>query len=125
MDPFLGWLHGLSGNQQVALERQQLVLMRRALTALLLLGLAFPAVADLLRDKRGRIYRDSSVVREFRKTHPCPATGERGGLCPGFVIDHVTSLACGGPDIVENLTWQTVAEAREKDRIERKVCRGH
>jgi hypothetical protein len=43
---------------------------------------------------------------------------------PGYREDHIKPLACGGPDAVWNLQWQTVAEARAKDRWERKTC-GH
>jgi hypothetical protein len=34
----------------------------------------------------------------------------------------IKPLACGGPDAVSNLQWQTIAAARAKDRWERKVC---
>jgi hypothetical protein len=40
------------------------------------------------------------------------------GHCPGHVIDHVTPLKRGGPDQPENMQWQTLADAREKDRSE-------
>lgn len=32
----------------------------------------------------------------FQATHPCPANGEKTGPCPGYVVDHVAPLACGG-----------------------------
>jgi hypothetical protein len=44
------------------------------------------------------------------------------GACPGYRKGHVIPLACGGPDAVSNLQWQTIAAARAKDRWERKVC---
>jgi hypothetical protein len=31
-------------------------------------------------------------------------------------------LACGGPDDPANLQWQTIAEAKAKDKVERKDC---
>jgi hypothetical protein len=31
-------------------------------------------------------------------------------------------LACGGPDAVWNLQWQTIADAKAKDRWERRAC---
>jgi hypothetical protein len=31
-------------------------------------------------------------------------------------------LACGGPDAVSNIQWQTIRDARAKDRWERKAC---
>jgi len=36
----------------------------------------------------------------------------------------LSPLACGGPDAVSNLQWQTIAAARAKDRGELKAC-GH
>ena len=37
-------------------------------------------------------------------------------------LDHIVALACGGPDSVANLQWQTVDDARAKDAWERKAC---
>jgi hypothetical protein len=67
-------------------------------------------------------YRSREVTREFQREHPCPSTGRTRGACPGYRKDHIKPLACGGPDAVWNLQWQTVAEARAKDRWERKTC---
>jgi hypothetical protein len=44
------------------------------------------------------------------------------GACPGYWKDHIRALACGGPDTVQNLQWQTISEAKAKDRQERKGC---
>ena len=41
---------------------------------------------------------------------------------PGYVIDHIIPLACGGKDAPSNMAWQTVAEAKAKDKWERKGC---
>lgn len=41
---------------------------------------------------------------------------------PGYVIDHVIPLACGGPDTPQNMQWQTRAEAKAKDKWERRDC---
>lgn len=46
------------------------------------------------------------------------ATGYASGR-PGHVVDHIVPLAWGGPDIPSNMQWQTAAEAKAKDRIER------
>ena len=40
----------------------------------------------------------------------------------GHIVDHIIPLACGGPDTPENMQWQTVEEAKAKDKIERKEC---
>ncbi len=47
---------------------------------------------------------------------------ESGSSCPGYVIDHVKRLECGGADDPSNMQWQTVAEGKAKDRTERN-CR--
>lgn len=92
--------------------------MRHAWVALLIIALAVPAAAKT----ESRHNRDPQVAREFQRHHPCPATGRTSGACPGYVRDHIIPLACGGPDTVANLQWQTTADAKAKDRVERK-CR--
>src|SRR6516225_2415325 len=53
---------------------------------------------------------------------PCPSTGLTSGPCPGYVEDHIVPLACGGPDAPSNMQWQTIREARAKDKWEAKGC---
>jgi hypothetical protein len=67
-------------------------------------------------------HRSASVKREFQLTHPCPATGRTSGACPGYVKGHVLPLACGGLDAVSNLQWQTIRDAKAKDKWETKSC---
>ena len=55
--------------------------------------------------------------------HPCPATGQPHGPCKGYVIDRIIPLVCGGADEPQNMQWQTLAEAKEKDRWDRIGCR--
>src|ERR1700731_2802630 len=69
-----------------------------------------------------REYRSREVTREFQREHPCPSTGQTSGACPGYRKDHIKPLACGGPDAVWNLQWQTIRDARAKDAWERKAC---
>lgn len=66
--------------------------------------------------------RDSSQRYAFVKQHPCPATQKTKGACPGYVVDHIIPLACGGPDTPSNTQWQTTADAKAKDKWERKGC---
>ena len=61
--------------------------------------------------------RSSGALLEFRKRY-----GFAKGR-PGFVIDHLFPLACGGCDVPWNMTWQTIEDGRAKDRWERDVCR--
>ena len=49
------------------------------------------------------------------------ATGYGSGR-PGYLVENIVPLACGGPDIPSNMQWRTVAVAKAKDRIERKGC---
>jgi hypothetical protein len=67
-------------------------------------------------------YRSREVTREFQREHPCPSTGRTSGACPGYRKDHVEPLACGGPDAVSNMQWQTIADAKAKGRWERRAC---
>lgn len=67
--------------------------------------------------------RSAAQVAAFKRHNPCPSTGLPRGSCPGYVVDHIEPLACGGPDHPTNMQWQTVADAKAKDRWERKTCR--
>jgi hypothetical protein len=67
-------------------------------------------------------YRSRAVTREFQREHPCPSTGRASGPCPGYRKDHIVPLACGGPDTVSNLQWQTIVAAKAEDAWERKAC---
>lgn len=83
-----------------------------------------PECSRCLRDPNGRIHRSAAARYAFQRDNPCPATGESRGACPGYVIDHITPLACGGADEPENMQWQTRQAALEKDRWERRACGG-
>ena len=67
----------------------------------------------------------SRVLRaEFMRLHPCPSTGQTRGACPGWQVDHIEALVCGGRDELGNLQWLTVEAHRQKTRVEVKLCRG-
>jgi hypothetical protein len=85
--------------------------------ALVCCATAFPYPADAGE------HRSRAVAREFQREHPCPSTGQTSGTCPGYWKDHITPLKCGGADAVENMQWQTVADAKAKDAWERRACR--
>lgn len=51
--------------------------------------------------------RSGKARYAFRKNNPCPATGRTKGACPGWHVDHVIPLACGGADSPSNMQWLT------------------
>jgi hypothetical protein len=67
--------------------------------------------------------RSREVAAQFQHANPCPSTGKRFGACPGYVKDHINPLCNGGLDAVSSMQWQTIADARTKDRWERAICR--
>jgi hypothetical protein len=71
------------------------------------------------RDSHGRIKRSTAAKNAFKRQHPCPSTGRSSGACPGYIIDHVKALECGGADDPSNMQWQTVSAAKAKDKTER------
>jgi hypothetical protein len=78
-------------------------------------SLATSAVPDNQRSFKAEVL--------FRLTHPCPGTGQTQGACNGYVIDRVIPIVCGGVEDPSNMQWQTLAEAKVKDRWERIGCR--
>ena len=70
----------------------------------------------------GAQHRSTSAKNAFKREHPCPSNGNTKGACPGYVIDHIVPLACGGPDNPINMQWQTVIDGKIKDRFELGMC---
>jgi hypothetical protein len=65
-----------------------------------------------VRDAHGRIIRSEAAKRAFMRM-----TGYPHGR-PGYVVDHVVALKRGGADAPGNMQWQTIADAKAKDRWE-------
>lgn len=78
----------------------------------LLLAISFSSIA-----------RDAKQVYAFHKLVPCPVTNKIQRKCPGYIVDHVRALACDGADNVSNMQYQTITEAKAKDKIERRGCK--
>jgi 5-methylcytosine-specific restriction endonuclease McrA len=68
------------------------------------------------RDEHGKIVRSRDAKKAFKN-----GTGFPKGR-PGYVIDHIVPLACGGADRPSNMQWQTKAAAKAKDKVERVGC---
>jgi len=64
------------------------------------------------RDANGRILRSPAARSQFLRQ-----TGYPHGR-PGYVVDHIVPLECGGADSPGNMQWQTIAEAKAKDKTE-------
>ena len=88
----------------------------------LLISAALAVCVVLAPAASARERRSAAVKHEFQLTHLCPAIGRTSGACPGYVKDHIVPLACGGPDAVSNLQWQTIRDAKAKDKWETKGC---
>ena len=97
----------------VSRKMDRMMLAALACCALLMTSLSAASASE---------HRSREVAREFQWQHPCPSTGRATGACPGYIRDHIVPLACGGADAVRNMQWQTVSEARAKDRWERSAC---
>lgn len=93
--------------------------MKQAVTFFASLTLVLSATCDA---KQARSEKAKAI---FKYTHPCPSTGKKSGSCPGYIIDHITALACDGADKPFNMQWQTIADAKAKDKWERDDCGTH
>ena len=88
-------------------------------TIILIIALLLTPLAD------ARIKRSTAAKHEFMRANPCPSVLPHGKYsCPGWVVDHVQAIACGGLDVPENMQYQTIADGKAKDKIERIGCKG-
>jgi hypothetical protein len=67
-------------------------------------------------NKHGRIKRSEAAKDQFMRDSGYPH-GRKG-----YMVDHRVPLACGGADSPSNMQWQTKADAKAKDQVERKGC---
>jgi hypothetical protein len=90
---------------------------RHAATAIITAALLFGGTAEAKQPR-------SSIERHaFVKAVACPVTDRHRLPCPGYIIDHIEPLCAGGADHRSNMQWQTVEDAKIKDRGEREMCR--
>ena len=80
------------------------------------------AMALAISTIEAKPHRIHAAVAAFKRSTPCPATDKPEKRCKGYVVDHIKALACGGADTPANMQYQTKAEAKAKDKWERKGC---
>src|SRR6267142_2270076 len=64
------------------------------------------------RDAHGRILRNPAARAQFLRQTGYPHRR------PGYGVDHIVPLECGGADSPSNMQWQTIVEAKAKDKTE-------
>lgn len=89
----------------------------------LLVGVAAAFLIGAVWANDARPARSAAARSSFHASNPCPATSNTRGPCPGWEVDHITPLKCGGPDAPENMQWLTVEQHRAKTKAEAKLCR--
>jgi len=88
-----------------------------------LLRLAIPAVAVAIAGQAFSAPRSAAIRAEFQRLQHCPSTGAPRGACPGWQVDHIVPLKCGGPDAPANMQWLTVHDHKLKTKREARLCR--
>ena len=68
--------------------------------------------SGVVRDSNGKIKRSESAKHEFMRMTRYPNGRE------GYVVDHIVPLKRGGCDCPSNMQWQTIQEAKAKDKWE-------
>jgi hypothetical protein len=72
----------------------------------------FSSSLTVQRDAHGRIKRSEVAKHDFMRS-----TGYPNGR-PGYVVDHIIPLKRGGCDCPSNMQWQTIDQAKAKDKWE-------
>lgn len=80
------------------------------LTLIFAVGIQTPDMTCRARDKSGELVRSQSRREEFL----LETTGSRK-TPPGFCVDHVVPLVCGGCDVPSNMALMKCTEMRVKD----------
>ena len=65
------------------------------------------------------LYEHNRARDTFMQRMPCPSTGKAQGSCPGWVIGYEVPLCSGGAEDLDNMQWQSAAEADAKGRQRR------
>jgi len=67
----------------------------------------FLILSLFLLNAQAKTERSQKAKDIFKLKQPCPSTGRNYGVCPGYIIDHITPISCGGEDAPSNMQWQT------------------
>lgn len=81
-----------------------------------------PLMVGCSLDVLAKAHRSEAQKNAFKREHPCPYNGNNHGACPGYVIDHIVPLACGGADDPSNMQWQSIEDGKIKDSFELSMC---
>ena|ERR1700730_8146270 len=76
-----------------------------------------PAAVEGPRGVSPRAQRSGAARQAFERQ-----TGYANGR-PGYIVEHIVPLSCGGTDTPSNMQWLTLAEARRKNQLARDRCR--
>jgi hypothetical protein len=79
-------------------------------------ALRTPDLVCQARDKNGVLVRSVARRNTFRRL-----TGYPNGR-PGYVVDHIIPLTCGGCDVPSNMEWLKEADWKRKSLWERQPC---
>jgi len=90
-----------------------------------LLALIGAAILIVAGSADARPQPGKPALAAFKRANPCPATGNAGGACPGYVVGYIEPLCAEGGDVESNMQWQTTAQARANGHWERQYCRFH
>lgn len=101
----------------------EFIASRRAVAKSICSSLALVVLALFSFGADAKQPRSAAAKAEFQRLNPCPATGEHRGPCPGWIVDHIHPLCANGDDLPSNMQWQTIEDAKAKDREERRLCR--
>ena len=86
----------------------------RAIILVALCSAGLFAAGSSQKTSRREIYTTATLQTDangiakahFKDTHPCPSTRITAASCPGWVVDYVKPLSCGGADEPRNMQWR-------------------
>lgn len=88
-------------------------------------ALRTPDLTCRVRDPKGQLVRSMSRRRLFLTLIGALDTKHPKNVPPGFVVNHIVPLACGGCDVPSNMELMTVAAWKGRTGAERADCGRH